>query len=251
VRLSGGRGFRAANVFVENQPVFASSRQIIFKEELKPEIAWNYGVSFNQQFKVFSNEAFVNIDFFRTDFQNQVIMDLDQNVNKVVFYNLNGSSYSHSLQIDAGFEPVKNLAVKLAYKWYDVKTTFNYELLDKPYVPKHRVMANLAYSTYMEIWKFDLTGNWFGSSRIPSTVLSPVEYQLPEYSPDYFLLQAQITKKFRKFEVYLGCENILNYTQNNPVIAAQDPFGSNFDASMVYAPVDGRVIYAGLRMEIK
>lgn len=250
-RLSGGRGFRTSNVFVENQSVFASSRQIVMNEKLKPEIAWNYGVSANQQFKLFDNEAFINVDFFRTDFENQVIVDLDQHVNKVVFYNLQGSSYSHSLQVDMGFEPVKDFAVKMAYKWYDVKSTYNYELMDKPYVPKHRVMLNLAYATYMEKWKFDFTTNWLGKSRIPSTVLSPVQYQLPKYSKEYFLLNAQITKKFRKFETYLGCENILNYTQKNPIIASENPFGPNFDASMIYAPVEGRIIYVGLRMEIK
>jgi outer membrane receptor for ferrienterochelin and colicins len=251
VRLSGGRGFRTPNIFVENQSVFASSRQVVIKEAPEPEIAWNYGISANQQFKLFGNEAFLNVDFFRTDFENQIVVDLDQNVNKVVFYNLDGKSYSHSLQVDFGCEPFEEFAVKAAYKWYDVQTTYNYELLAKPFVPRHRVMLNLAYSTYMEIWKFDLTGNWFGKSRIPATVLNPVEYQLPAHSKEYFLLNAQVTKKFRKFETYLGCENILNYTQKNPILASNDPFGKYFDASMIYAPLEGRVIYLGLRLEIK
>ena len=251
LRLSGGRGFRTSNVFVENQAIFASSRQVVIAEKFKPEVAWNYGVSVNQQFKLFGHEAFINLDFFRTDFENQIVVDLDQSVNKVVFYNLIGVSYSHSLQIDAGFEPLKSLAVKLAYKWYDVKTRYNYELLDKPYVPKHRVMLNMEYSTYRDIWKFDFTTNWFGESRIPSTVQNPTEYQLSKKSKDYFLLQAQITKKFRKFETYLGCENILNYTQKNPVIASKNPFGTDFDASMVYAPIEGRIIYFGFRIAIK
>jgi len=251
LRLSGGRGFRTSNVFIENQSVFASSRKIVMNEKLNPEIAWNYGISANQQFKLFGNEAFINIDFFRTDFENQVIVDLDQSVNKVVFYNLDGRSYSHSLQIDMGVEPLERFAIKLAYKWYDVKSTYNKELLDKPFVPKHRVMLNLAYSTYMDIWKFDFTTNWLGQSRIPSTVLSPDQYQLPTHSNDYFLLNAQVTKKFRKFEAYLGAENILNYTQQNPIVASENPFGPNFDASMIYAPVEGRIIYFGLRIEIK
>ncbi len=251
LRLSGGRGFRTSNIFVENSSIFASSRIIEMNEELKPEIAWNYGLSANQQFKLFGNDAFINLDFFRTDFENQVIVDLDQSVDKVVFYNLNGQSYSHSLQVDFGCEPLEEFALKLAYKWYDVQATYNYELMAKPYVPQHRVMLNMAYTTYMEKWKFDFTTNWFGKSRIPSTVLNPVEYQLPKYSKEYFLLNAQITKKFRKFETYLGCENILNYTQKNPIIDAANPFGENFDASMVYAPIEGRVVYIGLRMEIK
>lgn len=251
IRLSGGKGFRTANIFVENQAAFASSRKIEIKENFNPEIAWNYGISANQKFTIFTNEAFVNVDFFRTDFENQVIMDLDQSVNKVVFYNLQGQSYSHSLQVDFGFEPIKDLTVKLAYKWYDVKSTYNYELLDKPFVPKHRIMTNISYATYREIWRFDFTTNWFGQSRIPSTVLSPTEYQLPKQSKEYYLLQAQITKKFKTFELYLGCENILNYTQKNPIVAANNPFGNNFDASMVYAPLDGRTIYFGIRLSVK
>ena len=251
LRLSGGTGFRTANVFMENQSVFASSRKVVIKEKFEPETAVNYGGSVNQKFKLFGNEAFVNVDFFRTDFKNQVIADVDENVNKVVFYNLNGQSYSNSLQVDFGCEPIEEFALKLAYKWYDVKTTYNFELLDKPYIPKHRILLNMAYSTYKEIWKFDFTTNWFGESRIPSTVQSPVKYQLPTHSKNYFLLNAQVTKKFRKFETYLGCENILNYTQTNPIIASDNPFGTNFDASMIYAPVDGRTIYVGLRMEIK
>lgn len=250
-RLSGGRGFRTNNLFVENQSVFASSRQVIIQEKFKPEIAWNYGISINQQFKLFGNDAFINLDLFRTDFENQIIVDLDQHVNRVVFYNLQGESYSYSLQTDIGFEPLKNFAVKAAYKWYDVKTTYNYELLDKPYVPRHRVMLNLAYSTYMDIWRFDFTTNWFGESRLPSTVQNPVEYQLPKKSKSYFLLQGQITKKFRKIETYLGCENILNYTQKSPIVAANDPYGKYFDASMIYAPLEGRIVYFGMRMEIK
>lgn len=251
LRLSGGKGFRVPNVFVEQQSVFASSRQVVFSEEILPEIAWNYGISINQAFTLFGNEAFINLDLFRTDFQNQLVVDLDQHVNKVVFYNLKGQSYSHSLQVDLGVEPLKEFVVKLAYKWYDVKTTYNFELMDKPFVPKHRVMMNLSYSTEHEIWRFDFTTNWLGVSRIPSTLLSPPEHQLSTRSNSYFLLQAQITKKFRKFEIYLGCENILNYTQKDPIVASNDPFGPNFDASMVYAPMDGRTTYLGLRLSIR
>lgn len=251
LRLSGGSGFRVANIFVENQAVFASSRMVIVKEKLHPEIAYNYGISANQKFPLFGQEASLNVDFFRTDFQNQVIVDLDKNVHQVLFYNLNGKSYSNSLQVDFDYTPFKMFDVKLAYKWYEVKTTYHGELLDKPYVPKHRVMLNLAYSTYMDIWKFNITANWLGQSRLPNTMMSPAEYQLPTHSKSYYLFNAQVTKKFEKFETYLGCENIMNYTQKNAIVASDKPFGTNFDASMIYAPIDGRIVYVGLRVGIK
>lgn len=250
LRLSGGRGFRTSNIFVENQSLFASSRQIVIQEKFKPEVAWNYGASINQKFKAFNRQGSINVDYFRTDFENQVVVDLED-ANKVSFYNLDGLSFSNSLQVDVDYNPIGTFDIKLAYKWYDVKTTYKKELLDKSFVPQHRAMANLAFSTYKDIWKFSFTTNWFGESRIPNTSLNPVAFQLPKKSNSYFLLDAQITKKFRKFETYLGCENILNYTQENPIVDAQNPFGNNFDATMIYAPINGRVIYVGLRMGIK
>jgi outer membrane receptor for ferrienterochelin and colicins len=249
LRFSGGSGYRKANVFVENQSVLASSRQLVVNEKLRAERAWNFGFSLNQKFKIFGNEAFFNLDLFRTDFQQQVILNLED-PDKVIFSNLKGASYSNSLQADLGMSPFTGFDLKLAYKWYNVMTSYGDTLKEKPFVPGNRVMVNLAYVTYMDIWKFDVTANWFSGVRIPSTLTNPLQDQRPQRSPDYYLLQAQITKKFKRFDVYLGCENILNYTQNNPIIAPETPFGSNFDASMVYAPLDGRTIYFGLRMEI-
>lgn len=251
VRISGGRGFRTAHVFIENQAVLASARKVIIAENFLPEVAWNYGISLNQAFHLFANEAYVNVDFFRTDFENQIVMDLDRSAQQVYFSNLHGSSFSNSLQLELGFEPLESFAVKMAYKWYDVKTTYSEGLASKPYIPDQRVMINLSYSTYRDIWKFDLTANWFGASRIPLTAGNPEKYALPERSLPYALLQAQITKKFRKFDWYLGGENLLNQVQKNPVLAADQPFGNYFDASMVYAPVEGTVIYSGIRFEIK
>ena len=167
------------------------------------------------------------------------------------FYNLDGLSFANSLQVDVDYNPVSTFDIKLAYKWYDVKTTYGNELLDKPFVPQHRAMANLAYATYKDIWKFSFTTNWFGAGRIPNTSLNPVAFQLPKQSQSYFLLDAQITKKFKKWESYLGVENMLDYTQENPIIDPQNPFGNNFDAAMIYAPINGRIIYLGMRMNIK
>jgi outer membrane receptor for ferrienterochelin and colicins len=251
LRLSAGRGFRVANIFIDNQSLFASSRKVIINEKFKPEIAWTYGISLTQKFNLFSNKSSINFDFFRTDFQNQIVSDLDKNVNEIWFYNLIEKSFANSFQTDWDITPIKRLDMKIAYKWYEVKTTYNGMLLDKPYVPKHRILWNISYSTYMDIWKFNFTSNWLGSNRIPNTLMNPAVYQLPQYSKSYFLFNAQVTKKFRRFEAYTGVENILNYTQKNPIIAPNNPFGNNFDASMIYAPIDGRIIYAGIRLSIK
>lgn len=248
-RLSGGRGMRTTHIFAENSSVFASSREIIIKEKLAPEIAWNYGATFTYCFKPGGREASLNFDLFRTDFENQVVVDLE-NPDKVEFYNLKGNSYSNSFQTDFSISPFERFDIKIAYKYYDVKTTYNGKLLDKPLVPKDRALVNLDYATNMEKWKFNFTAKWFGQSRLPNTSANTQEFQLPEHSKSYFTFMGQISKKFKWFEVYVGGENLLDYTIPNPIIDPQNPFGNNFDATMIWGPINGRVIYGGFRYKI-
>src|ERR1039458_2821716 len=210
-RLSGGRGFRTPHIFAENMQMLASSREVVIKEKLLPEVAWNYGTTFTQKFKLFYREASFNMDFFRTDFQNQVVVDLED-ARKIQFYNLKGISYSNAFQTDFSFQPLERWDVKLAYKYYDVKTTYNGILLEKPFVPTDRALLNIDYATKFEKWKFDLTVKWFGKSRLPNTSANAPEFQLHDYSDTYFTLMAQVTKKFRWIDVYIGAENLFNYT---------------------------------------
>ena len=261
LRFSVGRGKRSANIFAENQNMFASSRQINILNSggkiygLDPEIAWNYGISYLQGFNLLDRKADVAFDFYRTDFKNQVIIDWE-NPFQVNFYNLEGDSYANSFQFELNYNLFKNFDIRTAYKFYDVKTDYSSGELEKPLVPKHRVFANAAYETNQEDngaqWKFDATYNWLDSQRFPSTMLNDVEYQLDEYSPTVGTLNLQVTKVFSpKFEVYLGGENVTNVRQNNPIVSSDNPFGSNFDTNFVYGPIFGSMYYAGLRFRIK
>ncbi|MDO5607981.1 MAG: TonB-dependent receptor [Capnocytophaga sp.] len=260
LRASAGRGKRAANIFAENQQLFASSRQFSIVNAggklygLDPEIAWNYGGSFLQSFKIFGMDAEVALDFYRTQFDNQIVVDLDQSAQQVVFYNLDGQSFANSFQAELTLTPVKHLDLKAAYKYYDVKTQYAAGLLEKPLTPKHRFFANAAYETHTKndrLWKFDVTYNWLGEQRFPTTATNPTQYQLGDYAPAFGVVNAQVTRVFSKtFEVYIGGENISNYKQHGGILAANDPFGAYFDSTMLYGPVFGRMFYAGLRFKI-
>lgn len=249
-RLSAGRGLRTAHPILENTAAMASSRNIIFKEDLKPEIAWNYGTSITHLFSIAEKEMGIAIDYYFTDFNNQVVVDLE-NPREISFYNLDGKSFSHSMQAEYNIELTHQIELKAAYKWYNIKTDFTDGLKTKPLTPKNRVLVNIGYVTNFDKWKFDLTGKWFGLSRLPSTIGNTPENVISTQSNDYFLLNGQITRTFKKFEIYSGVENITNYKQENPIIAANDPNGSNFDASMIWGPVMGRNIYFGFRYKIK
>lgn len=240
LRLSGGSGFRTANIFPENSAVFASSRLLIIEEPLRAEKAWNYGGSFQQGVKLFGHDGLLVLDYFRTDFVNQVVVDMEES-GVLKFYNLAGKSYANSFQADLSFQPLERFDVRVAYKFYDVKTTYDGVLKEKPLTARHRAFLNLAYALPYDKWTFDFTTKWVGATRQPGT---------SDYSKPYFLLSANVGRKFRKIDVYAGAENLLNFRQPNPILGANDPFGPDFDASRIYAPTDGLTVYAGLRFKL-
>ncbi len=256
-RLSGGRGLRTAGVFAENNAIFASSRQVIIEGDdsnkpygLKPEIAWNMGGSILQRFTLNQREVSLTLDFFRTSFQNQVVLDLDRNPQQAVFYNLNGKSYSNSFQVQVDYPVLERLDARLAYRWYDVKSTFDGDLKQMPLVAKHRAFANLGYESLTQ-WKFDLTVNWQGQKRIPSTASNPEQYQKADWSPDFFQVNGQISKIWMEnLDVYIGVENLLNQQQSNPILASDAPFSEYFDSSLIWGSVMGRNIYMGFRYRL-
>lgn len=262
LRASAGRGKRSANIFAENLALFASSRMFNITDTdgkiygLNPEIAWNYGMSFSQGFLLFSKKADVGVDFYRTDFDNQVVVDLFHSPQHVNFYNLRGKSFATSFQFDFNVALIKHLDLRTAYKYYNIQTDYITGRFERPLQAKHRLFANLAFETHIKEkgkqWKFDFTYNWMGAQRLPNTLSNPLIDRLPEYSPIYSLINTQITKVFSSiFEVYVGGENIGNYKQEKVILGSDNPFGPTFDASIVYAPIFGQMYYAGLRFKIK
>lgn len=262
IRFSAGRGKRAANIYAENQNLFASSRVFSVLDTngkiygLDPEIAWNYGVSFTQNFLLFGKSADVGFDFYRTDFQNQAVVDVMNSPQKVLFYDLKGKSFANSFQLDFNLEIIKHLNLRTAYKYYDISTDYLSGSFQRPLQAKHRFFGNIEYETHIvekgKQWKFDYTFNWLGKQQLPYTASNPEQDRFPEFSPSFAVMNAQITRTFSStFEMYIGGENIGNYRQEKAILGADNPFGSNFDTSIIYAPIFGQMYYAGLRFKIK
>ena len=260
LRASIGQGRKSANVFAENQHLFASTRQIDIQSSggkiygLDPEVAWNYGLSYLQGFNLFNRKGDITFDYYRTHFQNQVVVDWE-NPQRISFYNLDGESYANSFQTEVNYYVDDFTSLRLAYKFYDIETDYFSGKLSKPLTPNHRLFANISYETKkidnIKQWKFDLTYNFIGEQRLPDTSTNSVEYQLGEYSNSYSLLNTQITKVFsKKFELYFGVENLTDLKQKNPILASDDPFGDSFDTTIIYAPIFGRMLYSGLRFKI-
>jgi hypothetical protein len=223
---------------------------VIVREPLNPERGWNYGFNLTRYFSLAGREGNVSLDVYRTDFVNQIVANRETS-GKLYFQNLDGRSFGNYVQIETSYEPLDRFEVRLAWKWNQVKSTFDGQLLAMPFVVGQRGLLNLGYLTAKERWQFDATLQYIGSRRLPNTSALPIEFQLPENSPAYMQLAGQVTYKIEGLDIYLGGENLTNFIQQDPIIAASAPFGEHFDAAMTWGPIIGRRIYMGIRLPVK
>ena len=252
LRFTAGKGWRVPNFIIDNISLLASSKQWIAPSETKPEISWNIGGSLVHEMKIFERKASISLDFYHTRFENQLIVDRDDAINAIVFSNLKNSSFSNSFQTEFSFSPIKNLDIRLAYKFLDVQAKYGNEMRQQVMIPRQRGFVNIAYITRNKRWEYDFTCSVFSPSRLPiqrdfsndTLLISDMK------SPTYAMINAQITHIYKKFDFYLGGENLTNSTQKNPIIDAANPFGSKFDATNIYMPITGINIYVGIRYAI-
>ena len=252
LRFTAGKGWRVPNFIIDNISLLASSKQWIAPSETKPEISWNIGGSLVHEMKIFERKATISLDFYHTRFENQLIVDRDDAINAIVFSNLKNSSFSNSFQTEFSFSPIKNLDIRLAYKFLDVEAKYGNEMRQQVMIPRQRGFVNIAYITRNKRWEYDFTCSVFSPSRLPiqrdfsndTLLISDMK------SPTYAMINAQITHIYKKFDFYLGGENLTNSIQKNPIIDAANPFGSKFDATNIYMPITGINIYVGIRYAI-
>lgn len=264
LRASGGRGFRTANPFAENFGYLVSSRAVFLNKPLQFESSWNYGLSLTNDLDLLGKKASLVLDYYRTDFQHQLIVDIEH-PGELYFYNLAesggaGRSYANSFQAELNVQPAKRFEVKAAYRLFDVEQTmgglFGEErLLPKMMVSRDRVLLNAAYALPYDKWKFDATLQWNGPRRIPylreGYVHTSYQNMPVDMAPGFYNLNAQVSRGFRSgLEVYLGGENLTGFRQTSPILAADDPFGARFDAGAhVWGPITGRMVYVGIRFK--
>lgn len=258
-KIAAGMGHRSPVIIMDNIGLLASNRNISFPVDYKSdaygldiETAINLGASYTNKFKVAYRPAMFAVDFYHTQFTNQVIVDRET-PGEVAFYNLEGESYSNSLQFEFKFEPLKRLESKFAYRYLDVRADYNQGLINPPLIPENRVFNNTAYKTRSgnngQRWLFDLTTLWTSSQRLPLSGIAELDKNI--VTEDFFILNSQVTRDFSKnFSFYLGVENLLNFKQDNPIISSDDTSNQLFDASVIWAPVFGRNIYVGFRWDV-
>lgn len=261
-RAALGKGYRTANIITENSSFLLSSRnlnvinQTNYGYGLEQEEAINFGLNSTYYFVYNYSDATLSVDFYRTYFNSITITDVDTDPQSVSFYSVKNGTYSNSLQLELNFEPLNLLQTRIAYRYLDVKNKISNQFVEKTFTAKHRALVNLAYSTGFNDFiisklNYDFTLQWFGQKRLPNTSSNPVGFNKSNYSPSFVLANGQITGTLTPlFDVYLGIENIFDFRQSDPIISPDNVNSPFFDASIVWAPISGRMIYSGLRYRI-
>ena len=251
-RATAGRGFLTPNSITDNIGVLSTGRRILFEGTPGPEEAWTYGLNLTLGLP-FGREgsSTLSLEYFRTDFVNQLIADQEFLSNALVpsilFYNLEGRSFTNTWQADFTTEPFDGFSVLATFRYNDSKVNMKGQgLRDRPLTSKFKGVLNLQYTTPADSWVFDVTAQLNGPARIPAFAAGGEDH----YSPVFPMFFAQITRKFNKVELYAGGENLLNYRQPDPIISADDPFSGNFNASIIWGPLMGIRIYAGMRLTL-
>ena len=256
IRLSAGKGYRTVFALAEYNYLLASGRTLWISNDLKQEEAWNYGVSTAFYIPLFGKTLKLNAEYYYTDFRNQAVVDYDYRSDRIAIYNLregHGKSYSHTFQVDASYPILKGLELTAAYRLNDVKTSYKYgkELMEKPLTSKYKALFTASYKTPLGLWQVDATCQLNGGGR------NPEPYQLSDGSMSwerrfhsYEQVSMQITRWFRHWSIYVGGENLTGFKQKTPIYGATQPWGKDFEPTLVWGPVEGRMFYAGVRVKI-
>ncbi|MCY7309233.1 MAG: TonB-dependent receptor [Chitinophagaceae bacterium] len=251
IRANIGTGWRTVNFFSENIGLLASSRDIVFTEALKPEKALNMGINLTQKFEGENISGYISMDYYRTNFHNQIFPDYDTDPTKAFIKNFTGKSISNGFQADFFIKLYNRYEFKAGYNFLDVYRISNEKKEVLPFNPRHKVLATFSYKPVSNKFHADINIHWFGKQRLPDTKSNPVAYQRPDFSQPYTTVNAQFTYVFKNFEVYTGCENIFGFRQNQPIVSWQNPFSPYFDISSVWGPTRGREFYMGIRWRLK
>lgn len=252
LRASAGKGYRTPRALAENHYLAASGRSLKIDGDLRREEAWNMGMSAAFYLPLGERTVTLGAEYYYTHFLEQMVVDMDTDPTEIRIGNLEGLSYSHTLQLDASCDISDELTTMLALRMNDVKCTYGGKLMEKPLTSRYKGLATVSWKPMMALWQVDVTLQLNGDGRMPAA------YRLADGSPSwdydrypaYVQLNAQVTREFRHLSIYVGGENLTNYKQNVTVVNAADPWSDTFDPTVVWGPVTGLMLYAGIRMHL-
>lgn len=258
LRGSAGLGYRPTDIITDNIGIMATGRHIVFDTPFdrdfdRMESALTAGGSLSQTISTINyRDMTISFDYFRTELFHSVIVDQERDAENIYIYTTDGKSYTNTYQADLSWTPAERLDIFATFRYTDSKYTITradgtQQLVERPLVSRFKTLLNIQYATRMRKWTFDVTAQLNGKSRIPTQTGNIEDSEL---SPIYPMFFAQVTRKIKMWDIYLGCENIAGFRQDNPILGADNPYSPAFNSACVWGPLMGRKIYIGIRFNL-
>jgi outer membrane receptor for ferrienterochelin and colicins len=253
IRISAGYGWHRPKVFAEQANVLSSQRDVHIHQLLQPDEAWNYGINITQKFETTNMSGSVTADYYQTRFTNHVQPHYHEFHDAIVFENNSRPAVGNGFQIESSFDLWEWINIKLSYNFLDMQhhDIEDGEKQSMNFITKHKFLTSLSVAPKGKPWHLDVNSQWYGKKSLPDTQFYPDDFQQSDYSKPYSMLNAQFTYKWKAFEWYAGVENILNFTQDNPIISADNPYNPYFDTSFAWGPIRGTEGYVGFRYTLE
>ena len=273
LRLNSGTGFRVVNIFTEDHAALTGARDVVIQEDLKPEQSYNVNINYTGTFYTKKDHS-INIDItgFYTYFTNKIFPDYDTDPNSILYKNLNGHAISEGISMNL------NISLKNGFKLNSGATIMNVTNIENG-IKAQQILSERFTGTWGASYlikklntEIDYSGNLYSPMRLP--LVSELDPR-SEFSPWWSTQNIQFNYKgFKKWEIYAGVKNLLNFTPNkgNPFIIARpndpfdknvqfspsgeamvtpnNPYGLTFDPSYIFAPNQGARAFFGIRYKI-
>ena len=258
-RANGGRGLRYSNPISDNIGVLSTGKQLLgpYTEHIL-EDSWTFGGNVTWYIGG-SSTTYLSFDYFRTQFREQMLVENgpDSRASSIVFSPLtalkDGYSYTDNFQVDFSTEPLEGLTLTLTGRFTNARQKYVGTLAEddiKPMTSRYKGVLNAQYATHLNKWIFDFTASINGPCKVWEFMKGYKGMYSDGWTPVYPLLYAQVTRRFKGFDLYLGGENLTNYRQQDPILYADQPFSTGFDASCVWGPLMGIRVYGGVRITL-
>ena len=274
IRANGGRGLRYSTPLVDNIGVFSTGKKFsgAYGDHIL-EDAWTFGgnITYYLPFGASSN-TYLSVDYFRTQFAQQMVVDYERYQDQIDFYALNGKrSYTDNFQLDFSVDPIERFNITATFRYTNARIELaDRGLVEKPMTSRFKGVLNLQYATNLNKWIFDFTASLNGSCRVynfmefinedGSSTPAPKDGVARLYkngrTPVYPLLYAQVTRRFKGWDVYVGAENLTNFRQKQVLVGQRDVNGlinprfASFDASCIWGPLMGIKAHVGFRFTL-
>ncbi len=247
-RLNGGTGFRAPYGFSEDLHLCSGSPRVWKSSDLNPETS----LSFNLSADYYGKNVRVSSNIFRTNLKDKIgFTDADSNI-KALGYDYQWKNIDDAfvqgveLSVLANLAKDLDLGIDITYNQGEYKNVradwigTKYENESKFISRFPTTTGNLKIEYTPKSWTFSLTGNYQGDMYIDYYSEEESQSKIKKTKP-YMVFNVRASKRFGKFKLYSGVNNIFNYVQDEKHLD---------DAAFMYAPVYGTMFYSGIALNI-